>query len=180
MEEPLIITIRVIGDWNLSILNPKWMHDYLFELKDEKPMDIEFNEKLEPSFIVDQIKVEPRKDAIEIFIEKNDSSNRKLAIQTLQRLLFLLPHTPKLAIGFNYLFNYDNKISSIIEDSFNGFSFKSVKLSRDLKNFILNVIIQDNLENQSTILYNFHSKHLGVDLNDIIENHLEIIKLDKI
>lgn len=103
-----ISSIVCIGHWNVRIFTPNWVYKYVFNIQNEKSMDVKLQNN--------SSSVQYRYDAIDFSVSDNKlelktNSDDKRILNEIERIFknitILLNHTPIFAIGYNIVCDLD-------------------------------------------------------------------------
>ena len=102
-------TIVIVGNWNIPIFTPDWVHQNLFSSPD-RDLEVEYpNQIIGASFRFTQhpLCFSIVNNRFQLCIIENTDAARLEAIEFVQKLLRMLVHTPITSTGINFRFKQD-------------------------------------------------------------------------
>lgn len=102
-------TIVIVGNWNIPIFTPDWVHQNLFASQD-RDLEVEYpNQIIGASFRFTQnpLCFSIVNNRFQLCIIENTDAARLEAIEFVQKLLRMLVHTPITSTGINFRFKQD-------------------------------------------------------------------------
>lgn len=169
------ISIALVGEWNTKIFTPNWIMKELLELKEDGEIQVGFTNELQSIYHHSNIQLIPSEKVFEIKLKKNGKKEIELANRIVIKLITSLPFTPKLAVGFNFKMKQKCDLTKIsVEDFSDEYNLTEIKLSKEGRNYIENVIM--NCNQKKYILYNFHYKDIAQIKENAIYSHLQYLQ----
>jgi hypothetical protein len=136
-----------LGAWNTAIVNPKWLATEILKLPATHPYAVELQVDSTANIRakIDRLLFIPTSDKLVISPTEDDPELFKLADQSMENLIATLPHTPIIAIGynFNYLIPPDEKIAVDLNFNLSGLHnlYKGIGSSTSIKALIQHSLI---------------------------------------
>lgn len=112
-------TIVIVGNWNIPIFTPDWVHQNLFSSPD-RDLEVEYpNQIIGASFRFTQhpLCFSIVNNRFQLSIIENTDAARLEAIEFVQKLLRLLVHTPVTSTGINFRFRQDMTDDALHENT---------------------------------------------------------------
>jgi hypothetical protein len=95
--------IVVAGNWNVSIFNPNWVSENIFD-KAEVQVEFPLTPGLSPRYTRDGVSVFLQGERLNLCPEQANDQCLKAVEDKAKRILDLLPHTPVNAVGINFIY----------------------------------------------------------------------------
>ena len=167
----------LLGSWNSAILNPKWLSEKVFDIKEETyNMEISMDMFLKTRIKIQDIYFMPTQNNLTIFPSNNVKDVQesfKLIEKATQKIFELLPFTPISAIGHNFIYELGESEVFSLELHFQGANYSALykKISgKPIESSLVKhtiVLDEDNLvqlninyktETKKTLELNYHYK----------------------
>jgi len=167
----------LLGSWNSAILNPKWLSEKVFDIKEETyNMEISMDMFLKTRIKIQDIYFMPTQNNLTIFPSNNVKDVKesfKLIEKATQKIFELLPFTPISAIGHNFIYELGESEVFSLELHFQGANYSALykKISgKPIESSLVKhtiVLDEDNLvqlninyktETKKTLELNYHYK----------------------
>ncbi len=167
----------LLGSWNSAILNPKWLSEKVFDIKEETyNMEISMDMFLKTRIKIQDIYFMPTQNNLTIFTSNNVKDVQesfKLIEKATKKIFELLPFTPISAIGHNFIYELGESEVFSLELHFQGANYSALykKISgKPIESSLVKhtiVLDEDNLvqlninyktETKRTLELNYHYK----------------------
>ena len=167
----------LLGSWNSAILNPKWLSEKVFDIKEETyNMEISMDMFLKTRIKIQDIYFMPTQNNLTIFTSNNVKDVQesfKLIEKATKKIFELLPFTPISAIGHNFIYELGESEVFSLELHFQGANYSALykKISgKPIESSLVKhtiVLDEDNLvqlninyktETKKTLELNYHYK----------------------
>ena len=167
----------LLGSWNSAILNPKWLSEKVFDIKEETyNMEISMDMFLKTRIKIQDIYFMPTQNNLTIFTSNNVKDVQesfKLIEKATKKIFELLPFTPISAIGHNFIYELGESEVFSLELHFQGANYSALykKMSgKPIESSLVKhtiVLDEDNLvqlninyktETKKTLELNYHYK----------------------
>lgn len=162
MGELVFINIRIPGNWNNKIFTANWVAANLFNLPPGRSIEALITPEMNIGYKEQGVIIFPYDHLIEIQIEKlKEEKSFGVAINILNKLYDLLPHTPIKGVGINFTYIIENELIFInkylefIESIPGDFVNRQIIVGKDTSDRKLNVLI-DFIDNKNRVQFNFH------------------------
>lgn len=111
----------MLGAWNTAIVNPKWLAKEILGLPEGTPftVDLAIGSSTNVRALVRELFIMPTNDTFLINPSKEDENLFSLADKAALKLYSTLPHTPIVAIGYNFSYELEKDETFSFEPDFN-------------------------------------------------------------
>lgn len=187
--KPDDLVVVVVGNWNTSIFQPKWIYENLLDKTSQEQIEIKSIDVLlnptnkEFGYKIKDVSFLPKPTVLEISLVKDKltKENIELATILLNKTLIKLPHTPIRAAGinFNYTIDINEKFDFIkwvlksMSKSYDDLSTIEIKVRKNIPDGSLNVVVS-KIKDKLKLDFNFHYNQIIEFSTELIYKNLEI------
>jgi hypothetical protein len=99
----------IVGAWNPAIISPFWLHQQFPDLLPGEHFDAEFlvQPTVSVRFKINDIQIDPSNGRLTLSPATNDEERLRFLPRLAHAISERLPHTPVIAMGFNFVFRVE-------------------------------------------------------------------------